>query len=115
MQIDRSSRWALRCSTIVVAGWLVAMATAGAQESALVIELGKTVERNVGYARGWACDDPDLVTADLATRGDHNVWVATGKRLGSTLCRIGTDPYGVSHVFNVRVVARAGAGTGRGS
>jgi hypothetical protein len=73
----------------------------------LVLELGKTVERNVGYARGWACDEPALVKGEIATRGDHNVWLVTGQRAGSTQCRVGTDPYGVSYVFNVRVVPRA--------
>jgi len=96
-------------------GWFVATAAcvvggevARAQQASLVVEIGKSVERNVGYARGWACDDPALISAGLTTRGDHNVWVVTGQKTGSTQCRVGTDPYGTSYLFNVRVVARHG-------
>jgi hypothetical protein len=74
-------------------------------ELRLDVELGKTVERDVAYARGWFCDDPSLVHADLVTRGDRNVWIVTGAKLGVTLCRVGTNPaVPPSYVFEVRVV-----------
>lgn len=104
----RLTRW---CGFVVALAWILATGSARAQEMFLVLELGKTVERNVGYARGWACDEPALVKGEIATRGDHNVWLVTGQRAGSTQCRVGTDPYGVSYVFNVRVVPRAARGT----
>jgi len=100
-------RRAVFCSVIVGALWFIGIAPAFAQEPSLRVEIGKTVERLVGYARGWTCDDPSLVTAEVVTRGDHNVWIVTGKKLGSTKCRVGTDPYGVSYVFDVRVVPRS--------
>lgn len=99
---------------VVVASWLVFVDRVSAQELPLVVELGKTVERKVGYARGWSCDDPALVTAELATRNNQNVWIVTGQKTGSTMCRVGTDPYGVSYVFSVRVVPRAGVPKSRG-
>jgi hypothetical protein len=74
-------------------------------EIPLEVELGKKIERNVGYARGWFCDDPTLVQADLVTRGDHNVWIVTGAKLGHTLCRVGTDAYAGAYVFDLHVVA----------
>lgn len=92
------------CGWMIGVGWLLSVGLAQAQEAALVVQVGKSVERNVGYARGWSCDDPDLITATLITRGDHNVWTVTGEKTGSTACRVGTDPYGISFVFNVRVV-----------
>ncbi len=91
---------------VVFAGLLVAASGAVANgQSGLQLELGKKVEINVGYARGWMCDDPSFVQADLVTRGDHNVWIVTGVKLGQTMCRVGTDPFAYSYVFDVRVVA----------
>jgi hypothetical protein len=73
-------------------------------EIPLSIELGKRVEVNVGYARGYFCDDPSLIQAEVVNRGDYNVWVVTGAKLGQTLCRVGTDPYAPARVFDLRVV-----------
>lgn len=91
---------------LVLLSWLLFTERASAQERPLVIEIGKTLETKVGYARGWSCDDPTLVTAELVTRDEQNVWIVTGQKTGSTQCRVGTDPYGVSFVFHVRVVPR---------
>ncbi len=71
------------------------------------VEVGKTVEQDVVYRRGrWFCDDPSLLTADLVTHGDHNFWVVTGVKPGSTQCRVGTTREGYS-VFDVYVTAAA--------
>ncbi len=67
------------------------------------VAVGETVERDVGRARGWFCDDPSLVRADLVTRGDHNVWIVTGVTPGRTLCRVGTDLAGPHLVLEVHV------------
>ena len=61
-------------------------------EIRLDVELGKKLEVDVGIARGWMCDDPSLVTAELVTRDDRNIWIVSGAKLGHTLCRVGTDP-----------------------
>ena len=69
----------------------------------LDVELGKSVEQNVQSARGWMCDDPSLITADLVTRDNRNVWIVKGVKLGHTLCRVGAglvgiDPSGTTHL-----------------
>lgn len=84
----------------------VSAVSAFAQAAPLLVEVGKTVEYNVVYARGWSCDDPSLVEARIATRGDQNFWIVKGAKVGITQCRVGTDPYAASYVFDVRVVAR---------
>jgi hypothetical protein len=70
------------------------------------VELGKSVEKDVQAARGWMCDDPSLITADLVTRDNRNVWTVTGVKLGHTLCRVGTDQYGPHYVFDLHVVPK---------
>jgi hypothetical protein len=70
------------------------------------VQVGATVERNVAYARGWMCDDPSLVTAEMATRDDHNVWIIKGVKVGNTQCRVGLDRLSVCYVFDVHVVAK---------
>lgn len=64
------------------------------------IVVGQTIEREVGFAMGVACDDPAIVTVEMKTKApDTNVLVVTGKKPGKTLCRAGTDPHRVSYVF----------------
>jgi hypothetical protein len=70
------------------------------------VEVGKTVERDVAFARGWMCDDPSLISADLITRDNRNIWVVKGVKIGSTLCRVGTDRLGPHFVFDLHVVAK---------
>lgn len=77
-------------------------------EVRLDVPLGKKVERDVGYARGWMCDDPSLVRADIVTRDDRNIWVVTGEKLGQTVCRVGLDPAQPHVVFEVHVVSTGG-------
>ena len=86
-------------------------ATAYADDSPnIVLEVGKTTERDVVYATGWFCDDASLVRADLITRGDHNIWVVTGVKEGQTQCRVGTDPARPHYVYDVKVVAKRSKG-----
>jgi hypothetical protein len=72
------------------------------------VVVGKTVEIDVGYARGLRCDDTSIVRADVITRNDHNYFVVTGVQAGRTQCRVGTSlstpPW---FVFDVHVAARA--------
>lgn len=84
---------------------LVVAAVARADDGVvrLDVAVGATVEQDVMIARGWFCDDPSLVKADLVTRGDHNFWIVTGVKPGTTQCRVGTDLYRVHYVFEVRV------------
>ena len=72
------------------------------------IRVGQTIEREVGYAIGVRCDDPEIVTAEMKPRSaETNVLVITGKRIGKTMCRAGTDPNRVSYVFSITVTAPA--------
>ena len=73
-------------------------------EPRLEVEMGRTYEIDVGMARGWMCDDPSLISADLVTRGERNIWIVKGAKLGATLCRVGTDPALVHYVYAVQVV-----------
>ncbi len=84
---------------------LLLAATASADDvPRLDVEVGATVERNVHVARGFMCDDPSLVSAQVVTRDDHNVWIVKGVKVGETMCRVGVDKLAVSYVFDVRVV-----------
>jgi len=72
----------------------------------LDVKLGKSIEVKVGYARGYMCDDPTLVDAELVTREDANWWVVTGKKLGKTQCKVGSAYDSPTYyVFDVRVIA----------
>jgi hypothetical protein len=85
---------------------LPCVALADPAPNKLEVEVGKTVERDVGLLRGYFCDDPSLVTAELVTRGDHNVWIVTGDKVGTTQCRIGTQTQTqYAQVFDVIVRA----------
>ena len=81
--------------------------TAHADEAPRVdVEIGASVEKNVEYARGYMCDDPSLVTAEMVTRDDHNVWIVKGVKVGETRCRVGLDRLHVWYVFDVHVVPK---------
>jgi hypothetical protein len=93
----------------ILAALLIVSATAYADDAPpanprLDVVVGKTVDQNVGYARGgWFCDDTTLITADLVTRGDTNFWVVTGVKAGTTQCRVGHDLHRPYLVFDVVV------------
>ena len=72
----------------------------------ITVEVGKTVEREVGYAIGVICDG-DFVEAEMKSKSaETNVLVLRGLRAGKTLCRAGTDPNRVSIVFEVIVTPK---------
>ncbi len=83
---------------------LCAIAHADTAPNRLEVEVGKTVEREVGVLRGYFCDDPSLITATLVTRDNVNVWVVTGAKVGTTQCRVG-DHTRPALVFDVVVKA----------
>ena len=88
---------------LLLTGAAVAQPTPGA--TPLTVEVGQRVERKVGIAIGAQCDDPTIVRAAMETRRDDlNVYVATGLRPGTTLCRAGIDPNRYSVVYEVTVV-----------
>ena len=91
----------------LVAGLLVSTAALGdGTRLEVEVEVDQVVEREVGYAMGWFCDDPALVIANLATRNDRNVWTVQGVKVGVTRCRVGTDPSRPHVVFEVHVIGK---------
>jgi hypothetical protein len=80
------------------------IASADPAPNRVEVEVGKTVERDVGVLRGFFCDDPSLVAGDLVTRGQTNVWIVTGQKAGTTQCRVG-DHTRPALVFDVIVKA----------
>jgi hypothetical protein len=89
-----------------LAMWMLlgAVAHADPAPNRIEVEVGKTAERDVGVLRGFFCDDPSLIAADLVTRGQTNVWVVTGQKVGTTQCRVG-DHTRPALVFDVVVKA----------
>ena len=86
---------------------LLVAATAYADDVPRVdVEVGASVEKNVEYARGFMCDDPSLVSVEMVTRDDHNVWIVKGVKVGETLCRVGLDRLRVHYVFDVHVLPK---------
>lgn len=74
-----------------------------ASADGVAVTVGFSVEREVGNANGWFCDDPSLVEAALETRGETNVWVVKGVKPGTTQCRVGTDVTRASYVLDLTV------------
>jgi hypothetical protein len=73
------------------------------------VRVGETAERYVGFAVGYRCDDPSLLQIELRTKSEQtNVFVVTGVKEGTTACRVGTDPYRPSVVYEIRVLPRRG-------
>ena len=90
---------------LISAALLVAPISAAADEyPRLDVELGKTVSVDVGQRRGLICDDTAIITPGLQTRNGRNYFVVTGNTLGSTLCRVGTEPGQMNVFFDVHVV-----------
>jgi hypothetical protein len=87
----------------VATGDRIGFPAAGGDGIALTVEVSRTIDRAVGNATGWFCDDPSLVDASIVTREDVNYWVVAGVKVGSTQCRVGTDPSRASFVFDVTV------------
>lgn len=91
---------------IAAAVVLAAGATLAGPGTPVRVEVGQTVEVDVAHGRGLICDDTTIVDASLVTRGDHNFLRLTGRKLGQTLCRVGTNPQLPPwYLFEVDVVA----------
>jgi hypothetical protein len=72
------------------------------------LRVGETAERDVGFARGYQCDDPAVVRAEMRAKSEQtNAFVATGLQPGVTRCRVGTDPHRPSVAYEIRVLPRS--------
>jgi hypothetical protein len=78
-----------------------------ATQRRLEIPVDTTLETDVGYMRGFLCDDQEVVRAELRSKSEtSNVFVVTGLKLGATQCRVGTDLGRPSILFEVRIIPR---------
>jgi hypothetical protein len=83
---------------------LASIIAADSGPSEIVVAVNESVQRDVGYLIGFRCDDPTVLAGEMKTVDDTNYFVITGKKVGATTCRVGTDPLLPSIVFNIRVL-----------
>jgi hypothetical protein len=92
-----------------IAAALVLLVTplAGAEDrTQVVVTVGQTVSREVGYAMGHLCDDETIVRAEMKNGTfENNLFVVTGVKPGTTLCRAGTVQDRPTLLFEITVVA----------
>jgi hypothetical protein len=74
----------------------------------LEVAVGKTIEREVGIAIGYRCDEPTaIVDITMRQKAEYvNVATITGKKAGTTTCRFGLDPMSYSVVYEIRVAPK---------
>jgi hypothetical protein len=83
---------------------LLVTSAAHADGTRVDVNVGQSVEVLVGYARGLICDDLSIIDADLhAKTDDNNALTVTGKAVGTTMCRVGTDALRVRYLFEIHV------------
>jgi len=81
----------------------------GAPVERIELRVGETVEREVGIAIGYRCDEPELIQIEMKARSEEaNAIAVTGVREGRTMCRIGTVPQRPSVVLEIRVLPARG-------
>jgi hypothetical protein len=72
----------------------------------LEVGIDSTVSVDVGYAIGFRCDDPKLISASMTTHDNRNFFVVKGVAEGKTQCRVGTNPQAPSVLFDVVVTEK---------
>ena len=91
-----------------------APATADEERVPLVVEVGQTVSREVGFAMGHMCDDETILRAEMRNGTvENNLFVVTGKKPGTTLCRAGITQDRPTILFEIRVVPKRTPGPSR--
>ncbi len=93
---------------VAMVAMLGSPAAVGAEDRVpLVVEVGQTVSREVGYAMGHLCDDESVVRAAMKNGTlENNLFVVTGKKPGTTLCRAGVVQDRPTILFEITVTAR---------
>jgi hypothetical protein len=91
---------------VVIAALCAMPAVAHAEDRVpLTVELGATVTKKVGYAMGYQCDDESIARGEMKNgTAEDNLFVVTGVKLGTTLCRAGTMQDRPSILFEITVV-----------
>lgn len=92
--------------SVVIACGLAGTAAADDDRIPVIeVAVGKTVEREVGYAIGYLCDDLTIIDVEMKAKTfENNAFVVTGKKVGATQCRVGMDPDRPTILYDVRVV-----------
>ncbi len=95
-------------SIVALAAMLGDPTSVGAEDRVpLVVEIGQTVSREVGFAMGHLCDDETVVHAEMKNGTlENNLFVVTGKKPGTTLCRAGVVQDRPTMLFAITVTAR---------
>ena len=94
----------MRWLAVIASMCLATPASVDADGSGRVeLNVGETIELDVGNALGWFCDDPGLVSAQIVFYEGHNAWVVTGANPGTTQGRVGTTVGRASYLFEVGV------------
>jgi hypothetical protein len=86
---------------------LAALSPARADEGReqIVVEVGQTVSREVGFAMGHLCDDETIIRAEMKNGTlENNLFVVTGVKPGTTLCRAGTAEHRPTILFEITVI-----------
>ena len=90
---------------LVIAAALAVPAAADEERIPLVVEVGHTMTREVGFAMGHLCDDETILTAEMRNgTQENNLFVVKGLKPGTTLCRAGTVRDRPTFLFSIRVV-----------
>lgn len=85
----------------------LAVADAPRDATRIEVQVGDSVERDVGFAVGLLCEDVAIVHAELRSETpESNVLRVTGVKPGDTQCRAGTVPGRPVFVFEIHVTAR---------
>ena len=98
----------LALSIVALAAIVGGPTTVGAEDRVpLVVEVGQTASREVGFAMGHLCDDESVVHAEMKNGTvENNLFVVTGKKPGTTLCRAGVVKDRPTILFEITVTAR---------
>lgn len=94
-----------RCLALVALCVVPALARAE-DRVPLTVEVGATLTEKVGYAMGHLCDDEAIASGEMKNgTPEDNLFVVTGKKPGTTLCRAGTVQDRPTILFEITVVA----------
>jgi hypothetical protein len=102
----------MRISVFLLVGVIAGLSASGparAEGDEVTVKVGETKRVDAGYAHGLRCDDLSVADVDLKTdeKTGNNDLVVTGKKEGSTACRVGIAGTGPTKLVKIKV-ERAG-------
>src|SRR5262245_57351654 len=90
---------------VLLTAFLAGAAVAQSTSERVLLVVGETAEIDVGDRIGFACDDTRILRAGMVTRNGRNLFIVKGVAVGSTWCRIGSQPGLWSYLFEIVVRA----------